>query len=123
MSSDTTRDYDADEECTTTESFADHGLDDGSVLITRTYNRIAADGAPPFEPTTAFFDTLSAAFIWAYIATVDEPGVPPHVEAAIEDARAFTRQAFAEDPDADLRTDVIPTFYQQVAGFHCAYRD
>ncbi|EMA07709.1 hypothetical protein SAMN05443574_10692 [Haloarcula vallismortis] len=123
MSSDTTNDDDTDEECTTTESFADHGLDDGSVLISRTYNRIAADGEPTFEPTAAFFDTLEAAFIWAYIGTIDEPGVPPHVEAAIEDARAFTRREFANDPDADLRTDVIPTFYQQVAGFHCAYRD
>jgi len=58
MSSDTARDYDGDEECTTTESFADHGLDDGSVLISRTYNRIAADGEPTFEPTPEFFDTL-----------------------------------------------------------------
>jgi hypothetical protein len=123
MSSDTARDYDGDEECTTTESFADHGLDDGSVLISRTYNRIAADGEPTFEPTPEFFDTLETAFIWAYIGTIDEPGVPPHVEAAIEDAREFTRQEFEDDPDADLRTDVIPTFYQQVAGFHCAYRD
>jgi len=123
MSSDDTRDYNADEECTTTESFADHGLDDGSVLISRTYNRIAADGQPTFELTPEFFDTLEAAFIWAYIGTIDEPGVPPHVEAAIGDAREFTRQEFADDPDADLRTAVIPTFYQQVAGFHCAYRD
>ena len=119
----TTHDDNADEECTTTESFADHGLDDGSVLISRTYNRIAVDGQPTFEPTAAFFDTLESAFIWAYIGTIDEPGVPPHVEAAIEDARAFTRREFADDPDAALRTDVIPTFYQQVAGFHCAYRD
>ncbi|GGK82116.1 hypothetical protein [Haloarcula sebkhae] len=123
MSSDTPRDYGADEECTTTESFADHGLDDGSVLISRTYNRIAADGEPAFEPTPEFFDTLEAAFIWAYIGSIDEPGVPPHVEAAIEDAREFTRQKFADNSDPDLRTNVIPTFYQQVAGFHCAYRD
>ncbi|MEF8973443.1 MAG: hypothetical protein V5A15_01025 [Haloarcula sp.] len=123
MSGDTTRDYDPGGECTTTASFADHGLDDGSVLISRTYNRIAADGEPTFEPTPEFFDTLEAAFIWAYIGTIDEPGVPPHVEAAIEDAREFTRQEFEDVSDADLRTEVIPTFYQQVAGFHCAYRD
>jgi len=123
MPSDTTPDRDGDEECTTTESFADHGLDDGSVLISRTYNRLAADGEPAFEPTPEFFDALEAAFIWAYIGTIDEPGVPPHVEAAIEDAREFTRQEFENDPDADLRTEVLPTFYQQVAGFHCAYRD
>jgi hypothetical protein len=36
--------------------------------------------------------------------------------------RVFTEDEFADDPDADLRTDVIPTFYLYVASFHCAYR-
>jgi hypothetical protein len=45
-----------------------------------------------------------------------------YVEAAIEDARGLTRGEFHEDPDADLRTEVLLAFYQRVVGFHCAYR-
>jgi len=43
--------------------------------------------------------------------------------AAVEDARALTREEFVDQPDADLRTDVIPAFYRRVADFHCVYRD
>lgn len=114
---------DTTEECTTTTSFADHGLTDGSALIQRTYYRLAEDGQPSFEPTPAFFDRLAAAFIWAYLETVGGAEVADHVEAAIDDARAMTAAGFADRPEADLRTDVLPAFYQHVAGFHCAYRD
>jgi len=109
-------------ECTTTESFGDHGIDDGVELVHSTYYRLMSGGRETFEPTTAFYDSLESAFIWAYLGSVDEAGVPDHVEAAIDDARAFTANEFAERPDADLRTAVVPTFYQQVAEFHCAYR-
>lgn len=111
-----------DDDCTTTTSFSDHGLSDGEALIRDTYYRLVDGGTTAFEPTTAFFDRLEAAFVWSYFGATDERGVPPHVEAAIEDARARTREAFADDADADLRTVVIPAFYQRVAGFHCLYR-
>lgn len=111
------------ENCTTTTSFADHGLTDGSVLVTRTYTRLAVDGAATFEPTEAFFDRLESAFIWAYLGTFDETGFPDHVAAAMDDARVFTREEFADESGADLRTEVIPRFYQHLAGFHCEYRD
>ncbi|MEF8915708.1 hypothetical protein [Natronomonas sp.] len=114
-------DRDAPADCTTTTSFDDHGLADGSTLIRETYYRLVEGGAT-YEPTAAFFDRLESAFIWAYLGATDEAGIPPHVGAAIADARGRTHEAFRETPDADLRTEVIPAFYQRVAGFHCIYR-
>jgi hypothetical protein len=103
-------------------SFADHNIDDGSALIKRTYFRLTDAGRTTFDPTPSFYDALESAFMWAYLGTVEEAEIPLHVEAAIDDARAFTEEDFAQDSEADLRTDVIPTFYQYAAGFHCAYR-
>ena len=122
MSSDAPETGHDEGECTTTESFADHDIDDGSALIERTYHRLTDGDRTAFEPTVSFYDALESAFMWAYLGTVEEAGIPPHVEAAIDDARAFTEEDFADDPEADLRTDVIPTLYQYAAGFHCAYR-
>jgi len=111
------------EECTTTESFADHDITDGSLLVQRTYYRLAAAEITEYEPTESFFDALESAFIWAYLGTVEETGVPDHVEAAIDDARAVTAEEFEGRPDADLRTDVVQRFYRHVSSFHCAYRE
>jgi hypothetical protein len=110
-------------DCTTTGSFADHDVDDGSVLIQRAYYRLAADGTPTFEPTESFFDALESAFIWAYLGTVEANNVPDQVEAAIDDARALTAEEFSDRPDADVRTSILPTFYRHAAEFHCAYRE
>jgi hypothetical protein len=110
-------------DCTTTGSFSDHGIEDGAELITETYHRLREAGCREFSPTEAFFDRLESAFLWAYLGSVDEPTVPAHVELAIEDARVHTQAEFDDRPDADLRTEVVPAFYQQVAGFHCVYRD
>jgi len=90
-------------------------------LETRTYYRLLAAERRQFEPTDRFFEALESAFLWAYLGSVDEPGVPPAVELAVEDALALTRAEF-EDGDADLRTAVIPAFYERVVGFYCAYR-
>ena len=111
------------DDCTTTGSFTDHGIEDGSDLITSTYYRLQSADRSDFSPTEAFFDRLESAFIWAYLGSVDERGIPPHVESAIDDARSLTRAEFEDRPNADLRTDVIPTFYRRVAGFHCLYRE
>jgi len=123
MERDELRANDSDDECTTTGSFADHDIEDGSRLVQRTYYRMADAEMAEFAPTESFFDALESAFIWAYLDSVDGNAVPDHVEAAIDDARAMTAQEFAEQPDADLRTDVLPTFYTHAAGFHCAYRE
>ena len=111
------------DDCTTTGSFSDHGIWDGVDLVTRTYYRLHDAGYSDFSPGKTFFDRLESAFIWAYLGSVDEPGVPTHVESAIDDARALTQQEFDDCPDADLRTEVIPAFYRRVAGFHCLYRE
>lgn len=111
------------DDCTTTESFDDHGIDDGSALIRRTYYRLVADGEDSFEPTERFLDRLADAFARAYLTATDAYELPPHVEAAVDDARVWVEAEFAADPDADLRGEVIPAFYRHAAGFHCAYRD
>ncbi|MEF8825082.1 MAG: hypothetical protein V5A27_01880 [Halapricum sp.] len=111
------------DDCTSTGSFSDHGIGNGVDLVTRTYYRLQGTERHEFEPTQRFFDQLESAFIWAYLGSVDESGVPTHVELAIEDARTLTQDEFHDKPDADLRTEVIPAFYRRVAGFHCIYRD
>jgi hypothetical protein len=116
-------DPDGPTDCTTTRSFDDHGVDDGVALITRTYYRLrdSPDGAA-FEPTAEWFDRIETAFEVAYLNVTGEHRIPSHVARAIEDARAWTHDEFADRPDAELRTEVLPAFYQRVAGFHCAYR-
>ena len=110
-------------DCTTTGSFDDHGIDDGSELIRRTYYRLAADDDGAFEPTERFLDRLADAFTRAYLTVTDSYELPAHVAAAVDDARVWTGAEFADEPDADLRGTVIPAFYRHAAGFHCAYRD
>jgi len=111
------------EECTTSGSFSDHGIGNGVDLITGTYYRLQRAEWREFEPTERFFDQLESAFVWAYLGSVDEVGVPMHVQMAIEDALALTQAEFDDRPDADLRTEVVPAFYRRVAGFHCIYRE
>lgn len=113
------------DECTTTKSFGDPAIPDGTTLITRTYYRITESDQETFSQTDAFYDALESAFTWAYLGSIDERGVQEHVGAAIDDARAVTAADFADaDPTTvDVRTDVIPTFYRYVADFHCSYRE
>lgn len=124
MSEDTTfpTDFRSDD-CATTDSFADHDIVDGVDLITETYYRLRDAGYEDFTPTGSWFDRIESAFIWAYLGSVDESGIPVHVELAIADARSLTEDEFVDRHDADLRTTVIPEFYQRVAGFHCIYRE
>ena len=118
-------------DCSTTTSFEDHGLDDGGELVRETYLRLAAasgtdatgtDGGGRFTPTERFFERLESAFLWSYLHQADVAEVPAHVQTAVDDALAVTAEEFSDAPGADLRTEVLPTFYQEVAGFHCAYR-
>ncbi len=116
-------DHTATDDCTTTNSFDDHGVATGADLIARTYYRLAGVEPVEFEPTEAFFDRLESAFLWAYLGSVEAADVPRHVETAVADARELTREAFADRDHADLRTEVVPAFYRRVAGLHCEYRD
>jgi hypothetical protein len=113
---------DGDRDCGTTDSFDDHGVADGSDLVTRTYYRLDGMDDPTFRPTPGFFDRIEEAFTWAYLRSTDETGLPPHVAAALADAKSLTAAEFEERPEADLRTDVLPAFYQRLASFHCTYR-
>lgn len=110
-------------ECETTDSFSDHGIEDGTELVTRTYYRLQSGERHEFEPSERFFDRLESAFVWAYLESIDGGDVPEHVQSAIDDARELTREEFEDRPGADLRTAVIPAFYSRVAGFHCIYRE
>ena len=90
---------------TTTEQFADHGIHDGSALISGTYHRLA-DADRGFDRIESFYDGLESAFVWTYLSTVEGTEVLTHIGTAIDDARVFTEDEFADDPDANLRTDV-----------------
>jgi len=111
----------ADDSCTTSGSFDDHGIDDGADLIQQAYYRMS-DVDAAFEPTESFFARIESAFVWAYLGSTGERGVPSHVGAALDDARVLTHEEFTDRPDADLWTEVLPAFYRWFAGFHCAYR-
>jgi hypothetical protein len=111
------------EDCSTTNSFSDHGIVDGVDLVTRTHQRLATAEEVSYSPTEEFFDRLEEAFYWAYLGSVEESAVPDHVEAAVDDALAMTTEEFEGQSGADLRTEVVPTFFQYVAGFHCSYRE
>ena len=107
----------------TTVVVTDHGIVDGSDLIRRTHYRLRDDGDGRFEPTDRFFDRLTDAFTRAYLAATGEHALPDHVAAAVDDARARIDSEFADAPDADLPTEVLPRFYRYAAGYHCAYRN
>ncbi|WP_205742923.1 hypothetical protein [Halalkalirubrum salinum] len=79
-------------------------------------------GYESFEPAPAGFDRIEDAFTRAYLTTTDEYDLPERVAAAIDDAAAWIKEAFGDRPDADLRTEVLPSFYQQASPFHCRYR-
>jgi hypothetical protein len=58
-----------------------------------------------------------------YIATTVRISQRTYHRLKAGDTTAFEpSEAFADRPDADLRTDVIPAFYHHAAGFHCARR-
>ena len=105
--------------CTTTRTFAVYGVDDGSVLV-RTTHRLVHD-EDDGTVTDATLDLVAAAFRAAFLEHADVGSLPADVAAAVEDARYFTRERYA-GAEADLRTELLPAFYREVAGFHCAYR-
>ena len=111
------------DDCTTTGSFDDHGIDDGSALIRRTHCRLVAAAADTFGPSDRYLDRLADAFTRAYLTATDAYAPPPHVAAAVDDVRVWAGAEFADDPDADLLGTVIPAFCRHAAGFHCASRD
>jgi len=108
--------------CSThTAAFVDHGIDDGIDLVARTHYLLAADGNREPEPTAAFAERVAAAFRRAFVGAAPVPLVPEPVDAAIDEATDTVVHRVLDDPDADLRTEVLPAFYRAVASTYCAH--
>ncbi|MDY6818113.1 MAG: hypothetical protein SVG88_05565 [Halobacteriales archaeon] len=102
-------------------AFVDHSIDDGTDLIARTYYALAATGDRTPEPSPVYADRIANAFRKAFIQSADVPLVPEPVDAAIEEASDLLVHRILDNPDADLRTELLPAFYRTVARTYCAY--
>lgn len=107
--------------CDTTTAFDGYGIPDGVDLVHRTRYRLLATGDAEFEPTVEFLARIDRAFRSAYIQAAEVPLVPEPLDAALADATALTAEAYAEEPDADLRGEVLPAFYATLVGLFCTY--
>ena len=104
-------------------AFAAHGIEDGSDLISRTARALAAMGHREPEPSDEFTESVARAFRQAYARTATVPIVPDPVDAAIDEATDTLAHRVLDDPDADLRTEVLPSFYRSVTNTYCAHLD
>jgi len=102
-------------------AFVDHGIVDGTDLIARTYYALAAADHREPEPTAAFADRVATAFRGAFIRAAAVPLVPDPIDAAIEEATDTIVHRILDDPDAALRTEILPAFYGAVAAAYCAH--
>lgn len=107
--------------CDTANAFTLYGIPDGVDLLHRMRYQLLAGGDGEFEPTDAFVDRIERAFRTAYRRAADAPEVADPLDAAVEDAAALTAEAYVDDPDADLRRDVLPSFYATLVGLFCRY--
>lgn len=105
---------------TATRTFARYGIPDGSVLVQRTERLLTGNGGGTVTDST--LSLLEAAFRTSFLELAAVESVPPDVAAAVEDAAYFTREEYA-GTHADLRTEVVASFYRSVAEFHHAYRE
>jgi len=108
---------------TRTAAFIHHGIDDGVDLVARTYYELADDGHRNPEPTTEFAERVASAFRGAFVRNAPVPLVPDPVDAAIDEATDTLVHRVLDDPDADLRTEILPAFYRDVASAYCAHLD
>lgn len=108
--------------CTTrTTAFIDHGIEDGSELVSRTYYALVASSHDTPEMSSEFADHVARAFRRSFIRRAAIPLVPEPVDAAIEQSSDIVVHRLLDDQDADLRTDILPAFYQAVANTYCAH--
>ncbi|MFB6299014.1 MAG: hypothetical protein ABEH65_02000 [Halobacteriales archaeon] len=108
---------------TNARAFVDHDIEDGADLIARTYYDLAATGDRTVKPTPVYADRIGNAFRKAFIQSTDVPLVPDPVDAAVDEASDLLVHRILDDPDADLRTEILPSFYRLVARTYCAYLD
>lgn len=102
-------------------AFVEYGIHDGADIVHRTYYRLVRNGDRRPAASSEFVDRLASAFRTAFVRGADTPLVPESIEAAIEEASGTIAHRLLDDPDADLRTDVVPAFYRAVARAYCAH--
>lgn len=107
--------------CDTTSAFDAYGIPDGVDLVHRTRHRLLSNVDGSFEPTRAFLERIDRAFRAAYIQAAEVPLLPEPLAVALEDAAALTAEAYAEEPDADFRDEVLPSYYGTLVGLFCRY--
>lgn len=108
--------------CTTrTAAFTDHGIRDGTDLVSRTYYALVISGHATPEVTSEFAEHVAAGFRRAFIRKAAMPLVPETVEAAIEASTDVVVHRLLDEPDVDLRTDLLPAYYRAVANAYCAH--
>ncbi|WP_137285646.1 hypothetical protein [Halorussus salinisoli] len=109
--------------CTTrNNAFAGYDIPSGTDLVHKTWYLLIDRGYDTFEPTEVFANQLGEAFRTAFVRTAPVPIVPEPVDEAIIDAASITVYEHGDQPDADLRTVVLPSFYRAVADLYCDYR-
>ncbi|MFB6242966.1 MAG: hypothetical protein ABEH80_02605 [Halobaculum sp.] len=109
----------SDEQCATTDSFAEYGVTDGADLIRDAARELGASETVTVD--RALIDSVEHAFRTAFLRESGSQTLPDDVDAALDDAAARTHERLGDETH-DLRTDVVPAFYRAFAGFHCAYR-
>lgn len=107
--------------CDTTTAFDAYGIPDGVNLVHRTCYRLLSTDDASFVPTTAFLERVDRAFRTVYIQAAEVPLIPEPLDAALEDAGELTAEAYAEEPDTDLRGEVLPSYYGTLVGLFCRY--
>lgn len=108
--------------CTTrTAAFTDHGIRDGTELVSRTYYALVTSGHATPEMSGEYAEHVATAFRKAFIRKAAVPLVPEPVEAAIEASTDIVVHRLLDDSDADLRTEVLPAYYRAVANAYCAH--
>lgn len=109
--------------CTTRDNaFAGYHIPNGADLVSATWYQLLDRGYEAFEPTETFADELGKAFRTAFVRTAPVPIVPEPVDEAVVDATTITAYEYSHRSEADLRTVVLPEFYQTVADLYCDYR-
>ncbi len=79
-------------------------------------------GDGDFEPILAFLGRVDRAFLGAYIDATDVPLLPKSIHVALlEELAALTAGEYADEPDANLRQEILLGYYDSPVGIFCRY--
>lgn len=101
-------------------AFAAYGVADGSAIVHRTYYRLRSPDDDAVHPSSEFMASLAQAFRRAFLVETELHTVPEAVDAAVDQAVTVTLHDLLDRGSADLRTQVLPTFYRTVSRTYCA---